>query len=261
MTFETGTALAMESAGVSAMFDLISGDAHRTLAHQDPRVLLIAGITQTAIGALLVAVPLFYVTNSLPPAPVMMAFVATAPPAPPPPPPAAPAPAARTTAPRTESTAGRFAAPIEAPREIRPETGTAGVAGGVPGGVEGGIPGGVIGGVVGGLPAPLPPPPPPPAPPRAPVRVGGSIQAPILLHRIEPVYPPSALAAKIGGVVILEAVVDESGRVTSVKTLRSHPLLERASIEAVRQWRYSPLILSGEPQSFVLTVTLTFTAR
>ena len=244
------------------MFDLISGNAHRTLAHQDPRVLAITAMTQTAIGALLVALPLFFVIHPPLPAPAMMAFVAAAPPPPPPPPPApAPAPSG-SVQPRPIATAGRFAAPIEAPREIRPEIGTAGVAGGVPGGVEGGIPGGVLGGVAGGVPAPEPPPPPPaPAPPRAPVRVGGSIQVPTLLQRVEPTYPPGALAAKIGGVVILEALVDESGRVTAVKALRSHPLLERASIEAVRQWRYSPLMMGGAAQSFVLTVTLTFVAR
>src|SRR4051812_47136181 len=116
------------------MFDLISGHAHRTLAHQDPRVLAIAAITQTAIGALLAAVPLFFVIHPPLPAPVMMAFVAPAPPPPPPPPAAAPS---GSVPPKPVSSAGRFAAPIEAPREIRPEIGTAGVAGGVPGGVEG----------------------------------------------------------------------------------------------------------------------------
>ena len=241
------------------MFDLISGEADRALAHQDPRVLLISSFAHSAIGALLVAVPLLYVIAP-PPAPTMMAFVAAPPVPPPPPPPPAPAATAEKAAPKPASTPGRFAAPIEAPREIRPETGTSRAEGGVPGGVEGGIPGGVLGSVGVGLLPPSPPPPVLPSP-RAPVRVGGSVQAPTLLHRVDPVYPASAVSAKIGGVVIVEALVDESGAVKSVKVLRSHPLLERAAVEAVRQWRYSPLILNGEPQTFVLTVTLTFNVR
>jgi protein TonB len=87
------------------------------------------------------------------------------------------------------------------------------------------------------------------------------VQSPALLYRVDPVYPPTALAAKIGGVVIIEAIVDEGGRVRSAKALRSHPLLERSAIEAVQQWRYSPMVLNGEPQTFVLTVTLTFAVR
>lgn len=245
------------------MFDLVSAEAPRALAHQDPRLLVVSTIVHGAIGALLIAVPLLFVNNAPELAPAMMAFVAAAPtpPPPPPPPPAGPAAAAQSAAQTPVATTGRLAAPVEAPREIRPEIGTTGTDGGVPGGVEGGIPGGVLGGVVGGLAPPSPPPPPAPAAPRAPVRVGGSVQAPTLLHRMDPVYPPAALAARISGVVIIEALVDEAGRVTSAKALRSHPLLERAAIEAVQQWRYSPLVLNGEPQTFVLTVTLTFTAR
>jgi len=59
-------------------------------------------------------------------------------------------------------------------------------------------------------------------------------------------------------VVILEAVVDRNGRVEKVTVLRSIPLLDRAAIEAVQQWRYSPLLLNGLPQRFVLTVTVSF---
>jgi protein TonB len=64
--------------------------------------------------------------------------------------------------------------------------------------------------------------------------------------------------AKVGGMVILEAVVDADGTVESVKVLRSVKFLDNAAIEAVKQWKYSPLILNGVPTPFVLTVTLTF---
>jgi protein TonB len=85
---------------------------------------------------------------------------------------------------------------------------------GVPGGVEGGI----VGGIVGTVPAVVegPPPPPPPAPiAPGPVRIGGQVSAPALLKRVEPVYPAIAQAASIDGVVILDAIVDEHGRVQS----------------------------------------------
>jgi protein TonB len=148
---------------------------------------------------------------------------------------------------------------VEAPREIIEETyDEIGSEEGVPDGVEGGIPGGVVGGFIIDLPQP-PPPPPPPAPvARDPVRVGGDLKAPALVERVEPEYPPLAVRAKVEGVVILEALVDLQGRVESVRVLRSIPLLDNAAIAAVRQWRYSPLLLNGQPERFVLTVTLSF---
>jgi protein TonB len=147
---------------------------------------------------------------------------------------------------------------VEAPREIVEETYVDITSEeGVLGGVEGGIPGGVIGGFITDL--PRPPPPPPPAPvARDPVRVGGDLKAPALVERVEPEYPPLAVRARVQGVVILEALVDREGRVESVRVLRSIPLLDNAAIAAVRQWRYSPLMLNGQPERFVLTVTLSF---
>jgi protein TonB len=127
---------------------------------------------------------------------------------------------------------------------------------GVAGGVPGGVPGGVIGGVVGGIPE-VPPPPPPPAP-RAPVRAGGQIQAPALVKRVPPVYPSMAVNAQVQGVVILEATVGRDGRVEDVEVLRSVPLLDKAAIEAVRQWEYEPLLLNGRAERFLLTVTVSF---
>jgi protein TonB len=110
---------------------------------------------------------------------------------------------------------------------------------------------------LGGLPEA--PPPPPPSAPRAPVRIGGQIQTPALLHRVEPVYPPFAVNAHLQGVVILEALVDENGNVAEVNVLRSAtPLLDNAAVAAVRQWRYSPLLLNGIRVRFVLTVVLSF---
>jgi protein TonB len=88
--------------------------------------------------------------------------------------------------------------------------------------------------------------------------VGGEVKAPALVERVEPEYPSLALRAQVHGVVILEAVVDREGRVEDLRVLRSIPLLDRAAIDAVRQWRYSPLLLNGRPEGFVLTVTVSF---
>ena len=78
------------------------------------------------------------------------------------------------------------------------------------------------------------------------------------MERVEPEYPPLAVQAQIQGVVILEAVVDRQGPVEDVRVLRSIPLLDGAAVTAVRQWRYSPLLLNGKPERFVLTVTVSF---
>jgi protein TonB len=61
--------------------------------------------------------------------------------------------------------------------------------------------------------------------------------------------------------VILEAVVDTEGRVQEVHVLRSRGFLDKAAIEAVKQWRYQPLMLNGQPTPFVLTVTLNFALK
>ena len=82
--------------------------------------------------------------------------------------------------------------------------------------------------------------------------------APALLERVEPEYPPIAVRAQVQGVVILEAIVDREGRVEDVRVLRSIPLLDAAAVAAVHKWRYSPLLLNGEPERFVLTVTVSF---
>lgn len=105
---------------------------------------------------------------------------------------------------------------------------------------------------------PAPPPPPPPPAAAKPVRVGGDIAEPRLVHRVNPEYPPIAISARKEGVVILEATVDANGAVDPVKVLRSEPLLDKAAVDAVKQWRYAPLQLNGIAHPFILTVTVSF---
>ena len=147
-------------------------------------------IAHVVLFGAVIIIPLM-ATDVLPTPPSMMAFVGAPPtPPPPPPPPPSAAPPPKTPAP----IANPNAAPIEAPKQIIPETPSVGISEGVPGGVEGGVPGGVMGGVVGGLPEA---PPPPPPPPQAPVRVGGAIKQPTKLKNVPPVYPPIAQSARV----------------------------------------------------------------
>jgi protein TonB len=68
-----------------------------------------------------------------------------------------------------------------------------------------------------------------------------------------------AQAARVQGVVILEAVIGPNGNVTDVQVLRSVPLLDDAAVEAVRQWVYTPTLLNGVPVPVIMTVTVNFT--
>lgn len=221
-----------------------------------PLVLSIVGHA-TMLGAVVV-IPLLYATDNLPQVPNMMAFVAAMPATPPPPPPPPPPPQQVQQAPQVVPE-NPYAAPVEAPSEIRPEAPDMPMA---VHGVEGGVIGGVQGGIVGGLDAapPPPPPPPPPAPPKQ-VRIGGNIQAPQLVKRVEPTYPELALVAKVTGLVILEASVGPDGTVQEVRVLRSVKFLDQAAIDAVKQWKYAPLVLNGTPTPFVLSVTLNFSVK
>ena len=103
---------------------------------------------------------------------------------------------------------------------------------------------------------------PPPAPkpePQQPLRVGGAIRQPQKVREVAPVYPTFAQAARVQGIVIIEATIGADGRVENARILRSVPLLDEAALEAVRQWEYTPSLLNGVPVPVIMTVTVTFT--
>jgi protein TonB len=126
--------------------------------------------------------------------------------------------------------------------------------GGVPGGVAGGSMGGVIGGVIGGMGGA----PPPPRPTQQRIRQGGSVQAALLVNKVQPVYPPLARQTRISGTVRLHAIISKSGSVESLEVLSGHPLLVRAAMDAVQQWRYKPTLLNGEPVEVDTTIDVIF---
>ena len=99
---------------------------------------------------------------------------------------------------------------------------------------------------------------PPPPQPRGPIPVGGDIRPPVKIRHVAPVYPTLALQARLEAIVILEAVIADDGAVDAVKVLRGHPLLDQAAVDAVRQWRFTPTLLNGQPVPVVMTVTVAF---
>jgi protein TonB len=242
------------------MFDLIAGKAVHT-PHAPAVPILLSTMAHGIAVGLLIVLPVLYATDRIPEPSTMMAFVA-APPLPPPPPPPPPpkieaAPARPKSIEPVEAAA--LPTPVEPPTVLVSEQPDSLFDDeGAVGGVEGGMPGGIIGGVVGGLDIETLPPPPPPHPPRGPLRVGGAIEEPALLHRVNPVYPPQAVSAGIEGTVVLEALVGKDGHVEELRVLRGHRLLEKAALDAVRQWRYSPVLLNGHPERFILTVVVSF---
>jgi TonB family protein len=122
--------------------------------------------------------------------------------------------------------------------------------------------------------APPPPPPPPPAPiteataayrqaieAHRPIRIGGAIATPMKVRDVKPIYPPIAQQARVQGVVIVEAVVDETGHVAATRVLRSIPLLDAAAVEAVEQWEFTPTLMNGVPTSVIMTLTVNFSLQ
>jgi len=172
-------------------------------------------------------------------------------------PPAAPVPA-RTAAMQRAAELVAHAAPVVPPasigNEILIDFDPADEVRGQPN-VPGGVPNGVVIGVT--LDAPPPAPANPPPLPRA----GGQIQFPRRIGGKPPAYPDVARQARIEGVVVIDAVIDVTGRVTDVRVLQGHPLLEQAALEAVRTWVYEPSRLNGVPTAVMMTLRVTFTLR
>ena len=94
-----------------------------------------------------------------------------------------------------------------------------------------------------------------------PIRVGGNIKAPVKVKDVRPVYPADAQASGIQGVVIIETLLDDAGKVANGRILRSVPMLDDAALRAVSQWQYMPVLLNGAPVPSVVTVTVNFTLQ
>jgi TonB family protein len=102
---------------------------------------------------------------------------------------------------------------------------------------------------------------PPPPPPPSPVHVGGSIPEPTRTRFVAPVYSALAQAAKVQGIVMIEATIGPDGRVLDAKVLRSVPLLDQAALDAVKQWEFTPTRIGGVAVPVVMSVTVTFSLK
>jgi protein TonB len=89
------------------------------------------------------------------------------------------------------------------------------------------------------------------------VRVG-SVQIPRLVKRVNPIYPPMAIIARVSGVVVVEASTDIYGRVQNARIISGNALFHDESLAAVRQWVYEPYLINAIPRPVVFTVTITF---
>jgi len=215
-----------------------------------PWTVFISMVLQIAFLALLILIPLIY-TEALPKT-LMSSILLAPPPPPPPPPPPAVVQVVHVKPVAHLMEAGKLVAPKAIPKDIKiikeeeapPDVG-AGMVGGVPGGVAGGSMGGVIGGVIGGAGSTAAPPPPKVTPKR--ITVGGNVQAAHLVNRVQPVYPPLARQTRISGTVKLHAIIGKNGAVEQLQVVSGHPLLVQSALDAVKQWRYQPTLLNGEP--------------
>jgi periplasmic protein TonB len=224
------------------------------------RTSFIAFTLQIGIIVVMILIPLIF-TEALPRTQLMTFLVAPPPPPPPPPPAAAPVKIVRQI--QTDIVNGELRTPTKIPKIVKmiqedeappPMSATAGVVGGVPGGVPGGQMGGVIGGIISSTPIAVPK----VATPQR-VRVSSGVVSGLLLRKVNPVYPPLARQARIQGTVVLQAQISKTGDIENLQLITGHPMLAPAAIEAVKQWKYKPYLLNGEPVEVDTQVQVNFT--
>jgi periplasmic protein TonB len=232
------------------MFDQLVVSSAQASKTNKPWTVAMSAIVQAVIVGILILIPLIY-TEALPKGFMNTFLVAPAPP-PPPPPPAAPV--QHVVRPRIV-TPQRMVAPTVIPKTvqvIKDEAPDVGV--GVEGGVGGGVAGGVLGGIIGNA-----APPPPPKPTQTRIRVGGNVQGAKLIHQVQPVYPQIAKTAHVSGTVLLHAIIAKDGTIQELQYVSGPPLLMRAAMDAVHEWRYQPTMLNGEPVEVDTTIQVVFT--
>jgi periplasmic protein TonB len=226
---------------------------------------ILSFILQCVMLGVLLLLPLYF-TQELPKSQLLTFLVA--PPPPPPPPPAAQQ--ASRIMKQVQSdllSGGELRMPTRIPERVQmireeesppPMPAVGGVVGGVPGGIPGGQLGGVIGGIVSATSSLAYVPKLQPVIPQR-IRISQGVTSGLLIHRVEPPYPNLARAARIQGDVVLKAVIDRAGNIQDLQVVSGHPMLVPGTIEAVKQWRYRPYLLNGQPVEVETTITVIFT--
>jgi periplasmic protein TonB len=224
------------------------------------RTTTFAIILEIALVGFMVLLPLIF-TEALPKQQLMTFLVAPPPPPPPPPPAAAPVKIVKQI--QTDIVNGELRTPTKIPQKVQmikedeappPVMASSGVVGGVPGGIPGGQMGGVIGGIISSTPVAVPK----VATPQR-IRVSQGVSAGLLVRRVQPNYPPLARQARIQGQVVLHAVISKDGSIEGLTLISGHPMLAPAAIDAVKQWKYKPYLLNGEPVEVDTEVLVNFT--
>jgi len=221
---------------------------------------IISFTLQIMIIGVMILIPLIF-TEALPRTQLMTFLVAPPPPPPPPPPAAAPVKVVKVI--QTDIVNGQLRTPTKIPQKVQmikeeeappPVMASTGVVGGVPGGVPGGSMGGVIGSVLSSTPTVAPK----IATPQR-VRVSSGVSQGLIIRRVQPNYPPLARQARIQGTVVLQAQISKEGNIENLQLISGHPMLAPAAIEAVKQWKYKPYLLNGEPVEVETQVQVNFT--
>jgi protein TonB len=236
--------------------DLVESSVARSSTRK-PWTVTVSVIVQFFLLGALILIPLLY-TQALPKAILRTILTPPAPPA------AAPPSAQRISIRRPQSLGleSIFTAPPTIPNHVGmnreqapPQDIGADAEIGVPDGGSAGSPNDVIGSI---LTESTPAAPPAPAPTPQRIRQSSGVQSAMLISQPLPVYPPLARQARIQGNVVLHAIISKDGRVEQLSVLSGHPLLIQAALEAVRQWRYQPTLLNGQPVEVDTTITVTF---
>jgi protein TonB len=224
------------------------------------RTTTFAIILEIGLVGLMVLMPLIF-TEALPKQQLMTFLVAPPPPPPPPPPAAAPVKVVKQI--QTDIVNGALRTPTKIPQKIQmikeeeapaPAMASSGVVGGVPGGIPGGQMGGVIGGIISSTPVAVPK----VATPQR-VRVSAGVTSGLLVKKVQPVYPPLARQARIQGTVLLRAQISKDGSIENLQLVSGHPMLVQSALDAVKQWKYKPYLLNGEPVEVDTEVAVNFT--
>jgi protein TonB len=178
----------------------------------------------------------------------------------PPPPPSAPATprAAAAAATRSGAVSVALVVPREIPKSIAPdrtERAAPGAQKGIAADLLGSVPGDSMG-IVNSLLRPATPVLPRLAPQK--LRVSSGVAEGMLVRQVNPQYPAPAKLARIEGRVALQAVIGKDGMIENLHVISGHPFLVAAAIEAVKQWRYKPYFLNGEPVEVETQIVVNF---
>ncbi|HEX7893816.1 MAG TPA: TonB family protein [Terriglobales bacterium] len=221
------------------------------------RMTMFSFVLEAMIIIVMILIPLLF-TEALPKA-MTMTFLAAPPPPPPPPPPPAAVHVVKQV--ETDLVNNQLRTPTKIPKKVEmikeeeaPPPQMSGVVGGVPGAAGGQI-GGVIGGIINSTPVAVPK----IATPTR-IRVSQGVTQGLKVHDVMPQYPQMAKIARVQGPVVLAAVIGKDGTIQNLHVISTaSPLLNQSALEAVKQWRYRPYILNGEPVEVDTTITVNFT--